>query len=76
MKAIHEEVGFSKIDASTKCEDLGGFIPSPMNEMYKKDIEDLLSTNSVKGIDFWIGTYYHVTHFYYHGQLISFHFRN
>ena len=35
---------------------MGGFVFSPMNEKYTKDLEDLLLTSTdLKGTDFWIG---------------------
>ena len=56
LKAIEEDEGFSGHQLQQKCEDLGGFLFSPMNEKYTKDLEDLLSSSSdVKGTDFWIG---------------------
>ena len=56
MKAVSENVGFSKYGAQQKCEELGGFVLSPMNEKYTKDIEDLLSsTTDLNQINFWIG---------------------
>ena len=56
MKAVIDEVGFTIDQAQRKCEDLGGFVLSPMNEKYTKDIEDLLSsTTDLIQTDFWIG---------------------
>ena len=56
MKAVSEDVGFTIDQAEQKCKDLGGFVLSPMNEKYTKDIEDLLSSlTDVNQTDFWIG---------------------
>ena len=53
---IEEAVGYSKVYANTKCEEVGGFVISPMNEMYNKDLEDLLANSTgLNGTDFWIG---------------------
>ena len=54
---IEEAVGYSKVYANTKCEEVGGFVISPMNEMYNKDLEDLLANSTgLNGTEFWIGT--------------------
>ena len=53
---IEEAVGYSKVYANTKCEEVGGFVISPMNEMYNKDLEDLLANSTgLNGTEFWIG---------------------
>ena len=56
LKVLEESVGYSKNFVNTKCEEVGGVVFSPMNEMYTKDAEDLLAnTNGLNGTDFWIG---------------------
>ena len=55
---LQEDIGFSKYEIEAKCASVGGFVPSPMNEQYTNDIEDLISTSSeLKGTDFWLGMY-------------------
>ena len=61
--ALQEDIGFSKYEIDTKCASVGGFVPSPMNEQYTNDIEDLISnTTELKGADFWLGTHLLVYH--------------
>ena len=56
MKALKEVQKFNQLVAKTKCEDIGGFIFTPMNEKYTEDLEALLLSNpEFKGTDFWIG---------------------
>ena len=56
LKALKEVQKFDQIAAKTKCEDMGGFIFTPMNEKYTEDLEALLLSNQeFKGTDFWIG---------------------
>ena len=56
LKVVEEAVGYSKVFANTKCEEVGGFVISPMNDMYTKDLEDLLANSTgLNGTDFWIG---------------------
>ena len=59
MKAIEDAAGFSENDIQDKCENVGGFVLSPMNEKYTKDVEDLLSSSTgLLGTEFWIGNEY------------------
>ena len=59
MRAIEEAIGFSEHDIQAKCENVGGFVLSPMNEKYTKDVEDLLSSSTgLLGTEFWIGNEY------------------
>ena len=59
MKAIEDANGFSEHDIQGKCESVGGFVLSPMNEKYTKDVEDLLSSSTgLLGTEFWIGNEY------------------
>ena len=59
MKAIEDANGFSEHDIQAECENVGGFVLSPMNEKYTKDVEDLLSSSTgLLGTEFWIGNEY------------------
>lgn len=57
LKAVLSSSGLKYADANKKCEDLGGFILEPMNEMYTQDLEEVL-TNYTKNSNesaWWIG---------------------
>ena len=56
MKIITSVEGFSNAIAKLKCEENGGFLAMPMNEMYTKDIEDYISSDqTLASKSFWIG---------------------
>ena len=56
MKMIEQPVGFSKTQARIICEENGGYVIDPFNEMHTMDIEDYLSNSTdINATNFWIG---------------------
>ena len=58
LKILELEEGFSRATASVKCEEIGGYIAMPFNDMYTADIEDMFNGLNVSTnySNFWIGT--------------------
>ena len=59
LKAVESNETFAQASASSKCEEVGGELFSPMNDQYTLDLEDLLSNTSIiTESSFWIGISY------------------
>ncbi len=65
LKAVELADGFAYADANAKCEELGGFIAEPLNDMTHNDIQFILNNQSATLTEthFWIGMCINVTIF-------------
>ena len=61
LKLLELDEGFSRATATVKCEEIGGYVAMPMNDMYTKDIEDMIGAlnEPPKYTHFWIGKHFY-----------------